>query len=63
KWSVPDTWVTVFSRDMGNAFGPKGLARDAPAGLVVEVPKIIVHEADEPDVLALRKGSPQSAKE
>ena len=48
---------------MGNAFGPKGLAGDAPAGLVVEVPKIIVHEADEPDVLALRKGSPQSAKE
>src|SRR5436190_9600593 len=23
-WSVPDTWVTLYSGDMGNAFGPKG---------------------------------------
>ena len=24
--SVPDTWVTVYSGDMGNTFGPKGLS-------------------------------------
>jgi len=23
--SVPDTWVTFRTRDMGNTFGPKGL--------------------------------------
>jgi hypothetical protein len=25
--SVPDTWVTVYTEDMGNTFGPKGFAR------------------------------------
>src|SRR5579872_6840981 len=24
--SVPDTWVTVYSGDMGNTFGPKGFS-------------------------------------
>jgi hypothetical protein len=24
--SVPDTWVTVYSEDMGNTFGPKGFS-------------------------------------
>jgi hypothetical protein len=24
--SVPDTWVTVYSGDIGNTFGPKGLS-------------------------------------
>jgi hypothetical protein len=23
-WSIPDTWVTDYSGDMGNTFGPKG---------------------------------------
>jgi hypothetical protein len=27
KGSVPDTWVTVYTEDIGNAFGPKGFAR------------------------------------
>jgi hypothetical protein len=26
-WSVPDTWVTVYSGDMGNTFAPKGFSR------------------------------------
>src|ERR1700716_1137120 len=26
-WSVPDTWVTVHTEDIGNTFGPKGFAR------------------------------------
>jgi hypothetical protein len=26
KRSVPDTWVTVYTEDMGNTFGPKGFA-------------------------------------
>src|SRR5687768_13994206 len=26
KWSIPETWVTVHSGDMGNTFGPKGLS-------------------------------------
>ena len=25
-WSVPDTWVTVYSEDIGSTFGPKGKA-------------------------------------
>src|SRR5205823_6434615 len=25
--SVPDTWVTVYTEDIGNTFGPKGFAR------------------------------------
>ena len=24
--SIPDTWVTVYSGDMGNTFGPKGFS-------------------------------------
>jgi len=24
--SVPDTWVTVYTGDMGNTFGPKGFS-------------------------------------
>ena len=27
QWSVPDTWVTVYTEDIGNTFGPKGFAR------------------------------------
>ncbi len=23
-WSVPDTWVTDYTEDIGNTFGPKG---------------------------------------
>ena len=35
--SVPDTWVTFHSEDIGNTFGPKGLAKGfEPAGLVAE---------------------------
>src|SRR6266511_1089953 len=30
QWSVPDTWVTVYSGDIGNTFGPKGLSTAAP---------------------------------
>jgi hypothetical protein len=26
RGSVPDTWVTVYSGDMGNTFGPKGFS-------------------------------------
>jgi hypothetical protein len=25
-WSIPDTWVTVHSGDMGNTFGPNGFS-------------------------------------
>jgi len=25
--SVPDTWVTFYSENIGNTFGPKGFAR------------------------------------
>jgi hypothetical protein len=34
--SIPVGWVTNYSGDMGNTFGPKGF---------------VVHESDEPDVL------------
>jgi len=46
--SVPDTWVTDYSEDIGNTFGPKGFE---PAGLVVEVSEIIVHEVDGPNAV------------
>lgn len=26
RWSVPDTWVTDYSEDMGNSFASKGLS-------------------------------------
>ena len=47
--SIPDTWVTVYSGDMGNSFGPKGVGdRFEPTCLVVEVAEIVVHEGGEP---------------
>jgi hypothetical protein len=50
--SIPDTWVTGYSEDIGNTFGPKrALKRFEPAGLVVEVSQVVVHEADGPDVV------------
>ena len=37
---------------MGNSFGPKRVVdRFESAGLIVDVPQIVVHEGDEPDVL------------
>ena len=48
--SVPDTWVTVYTEDIGNTFGPKGFAKGfEPASLVVEVAEIVIHKADEPN--------------
>ncbi len=45
--------MTVYSGDIGNTFGPKGIVdRFEPAGLIVEIPQIVVHEGDEPDPLA-----------
>jgi hypothetical protein len=26
RWSIPDTWVTVHSGDMGNTFGANGFS-------------------------------------
>ena len=50
--SVPDTWVTVYTDDIGNTFCPKricdGLELE-PASLIVEVSQIMVHKADEPN--------------
>ena len=35
---------------MGNTVGPNGFCNGLePAGLIVKVPQIVVHEADEPD--------------
>lgn len=48
--SIPDTWVTVYSGDMGNPFGPKGFVEwFQSACLIVEISQIIVHEAGQPD--------------
>ena len=52
EWSIPVTWVTVHSEDIGNTFGPNGLLIGSSlAGLVVEIAQIVVHEGDEPDPL------------
>jgi hypothetical protein len=45
---VPDTWVTVYTEDMGNTFAPKGFARGSS---LRASSSIIVHEADEPNPL------------
>ena len=50
--SVPDTWVTVHSGDIGNTFGPKEFWIGSPTRLVVEVAEVVVHEGHEPDALA-----------
>src|SRR6476661_3267273 len=48
--SVPDTWVTFYSGDIGNTFGPKGFFDwFESARLVIEVSEIIVHKADQPN--------------
>ena len=50
RWSIPDTWVTVHSGDIGNTFGPKGLSIGSSlTRLVVEVAQVVLHEGDEPD--------------
>jgi hypothetical protein len=50
--SAPDTWVTVYTDDIGSTFGPKGFCNGfEPARLVAEVSDIIVHKADEPNAL------------
>jgi hypothetical protein len=51
--SVPDTWVTVHTGDIGNTFRPKGLSGFQPASLVVEVSQIVVYEAGRPGDLPL----------
>ena len=44
---------SVYSGDMGNTFGLKRiLDRLEPALLVVEVPQIVIHKADQPDPVA-----------
>jgi hypothetical protein len=48
--SVPDAWVTVYTEDIGNTFGPKEFCKGfEPASLVVEVSEIVTHKADEPN--------------
>lgn len=47
--SIPDTWVTVYTGDMGTTFGPKGLSSGSSLHLIVEISQIIVHEAGQPD--------------
>src|SRR5258705_7781463 len=51
--SFPDTWVTDYSGDMGNTLAVKGFggALD-PTALIVEEAQVVVHEADEPDVVS-----------
>ena len=50
---MSDTWVTDYTGDIGNTFALEG-AFDGlqPAGFVIEVTEIVVHEADEPNVVA-----------
>ena len=50
---IPETWVTLHSGDMGNNFGPKGFSIGFnPEPLVIKVPQVVVHEADEPHAVA-----------
>ena len=56
RGSIPETWVkrlTLHSGDIGNRFGPNGfLIGSSQQVLIVEVAQIVVHEGDEPNVLA-----------
>jgi hypothetical protein len=36
RGSVPDTWVTVYSGDMGNTFAPKGFSRGSSLEVCVQ---------------------------
>ena len=50
--SIPDTWVTDYSEDIGNTFASERVFDGLePARLVIEVTEIILHEADEPDLV------------
>jgi hypothetical protein len=49
-WSIPVTWV--YTRDMGN-FSTEGIWGTLDAiSLVIEEPQVVVHEADQPDLLS-----------
>jgi hypothetical protein len=39
--SIPDTWVTFYTGDMGNTFGPKGFSIGSSLN-VIEKAQIIV---------------------
>jgi hypothetical protein len=46
--SVPDTWVTVYSGDMGDNLGPKRVVEGLQHFLLqIEVAEVVVAEADE----------------
>jgi hypothetical protein len=47
--SVPDTWVAVYSRDMGNTFGPKGLAIGDAAAEFIELGAVPLGDGDRAD--------------
>src|SRR5262249_62176079 len=53
--SVPETWVTFHSEDIGNTLGPKGLARGS--SLQVSVAEIVVYEAYKPTPSGRAHGS------
>ena len=51
---------------MGNTLAPKGvLGAPEPAGLVIEEPRVVFHEADEPDLARdlLARSGPQIDEE
>jgi hypothetical protein len=50
-WSSPETWVTECTGYMGNTFGPKGFSSGSSTRVSIEVSQIIIHKADQPDVV------------
>jgi hypothetical protein len=62
--SIPGTWVTPYSGDMGNSFGPKGLLIGSNAGLVVEIPQAVLGPSTPNWSLVLNgvKGSPRDTQ-
>ena len=52
KSSRPGRLFLGYSRDMGNSFGPNGLSiRLESAGLIVEIPQVVIHEGHQPEVI------------
>src|SRR6266566_7896390 len=49
--SDPDTWVTECTGYIGDNLGPKGLSSGSSTGIEIEVSQIIIHKADQPNIV------------
>jgi hypothetical protein len=49
--SVPDTWVTFYTEDIGKHFWSERICKGFEPASLVEISEIVIHKADEPDRL------------